>query len=289
VILSDIFQDVYSLLLVNAADKREAIGVFREEWERIIKTLDVTPDFGNLKAALAQVFKTINGISIVKPWRDVPTILLTGEIFVRHDDLSRQFMIEMLAEQGFAGKTAGLTEWIYYTDYCYGNNLAACRPSFNERPSLLLRSLWMKGYERAYKKIAKESGLMSLKRDDVGHIMEVAGDLISPQLTGEAILTVGGAITEVPRHYCGVISIGPFGCMPNRLSEAILSREMGRGWQTTAKRRRGVPRNVLENMYELPFLAIESDGNPFPQVITAKLEVFLSQAARLHRAMKDGD
>src|SRR3989304_9313394 len=78
VILSDIFQDVYSLLLVNAADKKEAIRIFREEWERIIKTLDVTPDFGNLKAALAQVFKTINGMSIVKPWRDVPTILLTG-------------------------------------------------------------------------------------------------------------------------------------------------------------------------------------------------------------------
>jgi hypothetical protein len=146
----------------------------------------------------------------------------------------------------------------------------------------------MKGYEKTYKKIAEETGLMSLKLDDVEHIMEVAGDLINPQLTGEAILTVGGAITEVPRHYCGVISIGPFGCMPNRLSEAILSREMGRGWQTTAKRRRGVPRNVLENIYELPFLAIESDGNPFPQVITAKLEVFLSQAARLNRAMRNG-
>jgi hypothetical protein len=34
-------------------------------------------------------------------------------------------------------------------------------------------------------------------------------------------------------------------------------------------------------------LAIESDGNPFPQVITAKMEVFLSQAARLHEARHD--
>ncbi|HLA28860.1 MAG TPA: acyl-CoA dehydratase activase [Syntrophales bacterium] len=289
VILSDIFQDIYSLLLVNAADKKKAIGIYREEWERIIKTLEVTPDFASLKAVLAKVFKTIHGISIIKPWLDVPTILLTGEIFVRHDDLSRQFMIERLAEQGFASKTAGLTEWIYYTDYCYVNKLAACRPSFNERPSLLLRSLWMKGYERAYKNIAKKSGLMSFKRDDVEHMIKVAGDLISPQLTGEAILTVGGAISEVPRHYCGVISIGPFGCMPNRLSEAILSQEMGRGWQTTGKRRCGASKYVLENIYELPFLAIESDGNPFPQVITAKLEVFLSQAARLYRAMKNRD
>jgi hypothetical protein len=52
--------------------------------------------------------------------------------------------------------------------------------------------------------------------------------------------------------------------MPNRLSEAVLSREMGA---------------------ERPFLAIECDGNLFPQVITAKLEVFLLQALRLHNIM----
>jgi predicted nucleotide-binding protein (sugar kinase/HSP70/actin superfamily) len=90
--------------------------------------------------------------------------------------------------------------------------------------------------------------------------------LINPELTGEAVLTIGAAVTEVLRRYCGAIAIGPFGCMPNRLAEAILSREMGT---------------------ERPFLAIESDGNLFPQVITAKLEVFLLQASRLHKQMTE--
>ena len=35
----------------------------------------------------------------------------------------------------------------------------------------------------------------------------------------------------------------------------------------------------------LPFLAIESDGSPFPQVITAKLETFCLRAERLHDSM----
>jgi hypothetical protein len=73
--------------------------------------------------------------------------------------------------------------------------------------------------------------------------------------------------------------------MPNRLSEAILSKAMGRGWQLLAKGGQVARRQDVENISELPFLAIESDGNPFPQVITAKMEVFLSQAARLHEAM----
>lgn len=287
-ILSDIFQDIYSLLLTNAADKGAALRVYRQEWEKIDTVLEKSPDFGSLKSALAKTARVLRGVKGVKPWLAVPAILLTGEIFVRHDDLSRQFIVEKLAEQGFAAKTAGVMEWVYYTDYCFKKNLASCRPRFHERPSLFFRSLWMKGYEAAYKNIAARSGLFANRREDVQQMVKNARELISPQLTGEAILTIGGALSEVPSHYCGAIAIGPFGCMPNRLSEAILSREMGQGWHLTAGRRHGTPERVIESIRELPFLAIESDGNPFPQIITAKLEVFLSQAARLHQAMKGG-
>jgi predicted nucleotide-binding protein (sugar kinase/HSP70/actin superfamily) len=114
--------------------------------------------------------------------------------------------------------------------------------------------------------------------EDVDHLIHMARPLINPRLTGEAILTVGAAIAEVPEPYCGAIAIGPFGCMPNRISEAILTREMGRGWRD----HHGKKWDSLEDMDELPFLAIESDGNPFPQIITAKIEVFLMQALRLH-------
>ncbi len=35
----------------------------------------------------------------------------------------------------------------------------------------------------------------------------------------------------------------------------------------------------------MPFLAIESDGSPFPQIIEARLETFVLQAKRLHDIM----
>jgi hypothetical protein len=38
-------------------------------------------------------------------------------------------------------------------------------------------------------------------------------------------------------------------------------------------------------MEDLPFLAIESDGSPFPQLISAKLETFCLRAERLHERM----
>jgi len=112
----------------------------------------------------------------------------------------------------------------------------------------------------------ERSDLYTYRLDDVDHLISESRHLINPELTGEAVLTIGAALTEIIHQYCGVIAIGPFGCMPTRLSEAILSREMGT---------------------ELPFLAIESDGNLFPQVITAKIEVFLLQALRLYEQMSE--
>ena len=47
-------------------------------------------------------------------------------------------------------------------------------------------------------------------------------------------------------------------------------------------------RAMLTEIEELPFLAIESDGSPFPQVITAKLETFCLRAERLHERMLSG-
>jgi hypothetical protein len=37
----------------------------------------------------------------------------------------------------------------------------------------------------------------------------------------------------------------------------------------------------------LPFLAIESDGNPFTQVVQAQLEVFCLQAGRMYEKVKE--
>ena len=138
----------------------------------------------------------------------------------------------------------------------------------------------MKKYEKTYKSIMARSGLLPFHMEDIGHVVATAGRHINPALTGEAVLTVGAALNDIVDQYCGVIAIGPFGCMPNRLAESILSREMNRHDLAS-----GSPRPLMESLpssvRELPFLAIESDGKLFPQVINARLEVFLLQAGRL--------
>ncbi len=71
--------------------------------------------------------------------------------------------------------------------------------------------------------------------------------------------------------------------MPNRLSESILNETMNSKDKIATEPHNETLRSVLTDIDELPFLAIESDGSPFPQLINAKLETFCLRAERLHQ------
>jgi predicted nucleotide-binding protein (sugar kinase/HSP70/actin superfamily) len=101
-------------------------------------------------------------------------------------------------------------------------------------------------------------------------------------------LTVGSSLDEIVDRVCGVIAIGPFGCMPNRLAEALLTEAMTREGKLAASSNRRC-QAALADIDDLPFLAIESDGSPFPQLIEAKLETFCLRARRLHQRLAQID
>ena len=68
--------------------------------------------------------------------------------------------------------------------------------------------------------------------------------------------------------------------MPSRLVEAILTKEMSIKGKNKASKQ-----NHNFEASELPFLAIETDGNMFPQIVQSRLEIFMLQANRLHQEM----
>jgi predicted nucleotide-binding protein (sugar kinase/HSP70/actin superfamily) len=148
-----------------------------------------------------------------------------------------------------------------------------------------LRNRFMVQYERRINSILSGSGLIHPQPLNIESIIQCASPYISPNLVGEAILTVGSSLNDVASHTCGVIAIGPFGCMPNRLSEAILNATMNREGKLATDPKNERLKSTLTNIDDLPFLAIESDGSPFPQLINAKLETFCLRAERLHKRM----
>ncbi|HJV36705.1 acyl-CoA dehydratase activase-related protein, partial [Geomonas sp.] len=195
-------------------------------------------------------------------------ILLLGEIYVRHDAFSRQWLVERLAERGIVVRTASITEWIQYSDYCMFHGLASKSLQARELIGSFLDRQVKASDRRTVDQQLSRSGYFQGEGHHVAELVRASSSLLNPQLATEATLTIGATLLELGHGVHGVISIGPFGCMPSRIAEAVLSG-----------RRAGLEKGGAGT--DLPFLAIEADGNAFPQLVEARLESFLLAAQRL--------
>ncbi|MGB5158274.1 acyl-CoA dehydratase activase [Desulfobacterium sp. N47] len=284
VVISDIMEDIRSMILANAVDPGYGIKIFEEEWKLILEQME-KGDFNSLENILKITSKRLSTIPMKLPPDEVPKISLVGEIFVRRDSISRQYITEKLAAMGFATLCAPVSEWLHYCDYLVDNNLSDSQMNALGKLSFVIKKRIMKKDEIKIKQILSHSGLVHAEPISAKSIIKTAMPYISPELTGEAILTVGSSLSEIASHTCGVISVGPFGCMPNRISEAILTEVMNKENKLAASPGDMRLKAVLSDIDSLPFLAIESDGSSFPQVITAKLDAFCLQANRFHSVL----
>jgi predicted nucleotide-binding protein (sugar kinase/HSP70/actin superfamily) len=265
--ISDGLDDLYAALLTLAEDREEARAAFARSKEAILRSLAADPHTGVL-AVLQREMAQLGRLRKKHPLRDAAKVTLAGEIFVRRDDFSRQFLVEKLARQGIVARTSPLAEWLHYCDYCVTHGLAT-RSTLGERLKVRLKSLVMRRDESGVQNCLSLSGFMAR-----------GSSLINPELSCEAILTVSSALAELGDETHGVISIGPFGCMPCRIAESILTYRLVE--EKDRFSRHSAPfwaRNKRE--LSLPFLAIESDGTSFPQVVEARLESFVLAVHRL--------
>lgn len=281
--IADVVHDIESVIQAIGIDTEQSVQLLNSEWEKVIQSLES----GEQKSIYTQLEKFAEELSSIQlriPLDEAKVISLIGEIYVRREEFSRGDLMKTLIDRGFVVRTAPLTEYIYYSNYLLRKGIVDGL-SFKERSKIFLKDNYQKRLERKIKKILAKSNLCNFEMIDVDKTINYANSLISEQLVGESILTTGLALREILDESCGVISIGPFNCMPSRLSEAILNKEMTlEGKYRNGKMgRNGYP----ENLTTLPFLYIESDGNAFPQITQSKIEIFMMQSEKVHEAIKN--
>ena len=192
-----------------------------------------------------------------------------------------------MADRGFIVRTSQTSEWIKYVDWLIKNRIEGDKPDI----PFWIRYHVKRHFDKKIRNLLAPSGLFFYEVLQVDDLIRSGEKFISPMLTGEAILTVGAALHEILHPACGIISIGPFGCMPTRVAESILSEQFTAGEKLELMQTNGLRSSGLKELLtkrtgrKLPFLAIETDGNAFPQIIEARLEAFALQAKRLHEEM----
>ncbi len=284
--ISDVMEDIRQAIQVMAVDPVEAYKTFDEEWGKILESVECTSGIP-IEKQLRSTAEVFRRMPKKYPISEAKTIAIIGEIYVRRDSLSRQGLTDFLAGKGFISRIAPVCEFIYYSHYLIRKKLSRHKLSMSERLHCLMEDFFLERVERKFKRILVQSGFCTYEMIEVKKTIEHAEHLISPYMAGEAILTVGLGLREILSTACGVISIGPFGCMPSRVAESILSREMNiEGLGRLNNHKKALPEDG--RLGDLPFLAIESDGQVFPQIIQAKLETFCLQAERIHNGILTG-
>jgi len=285
IVMGDIMYEIWSTLLAAAADRDQAMQVFSREWSAIVNV--VGKPWKAIRRQIGSTVQTLSQIPLKMPYDQIPKISLIGEIYVRNDPISLQKLVEKMADRGFIVRTSQVSEWIKYVDWLIKNRIEGDKPDV----PFWIRHLVKRHVDRKIRALFAPSGLFFDEVLDVDDLITAGEKFVSPKLTGEAILTVGAALHEILHPACGVISIGPFGCMPSRVAESILSERFTRGEKLELlQRTNGSAAVHCETILQkkdrkLPFLAIETDGNAFPQIIEARLEAFSLQARRLHEEM----
>ncbi len=285
-VISDFFDDIRSMLLTNAKNSNKAIEILEKEMICICRTIE-TKNIQEIEKQLDKTAIKLKQIPLEKSVFSVPLVSLSGEMFVRRDSLSRQNISQKLADKGFATICSPVTEWLQYSDYLYEKGLTKIKQSTKEKIVFQISKYFKNRTLKRVRTILSKSGLICSPEINIKDIIKAGKPFIDPELTGEAILTVGGAISHIATHVCGVIAIGPFGCMPNRISESILNNSMTKETIISASSKKSDFSKILSDQTDLPFLAIESDGSPFPQLINAQIETFCLRAKRLHHNMKE--
>lgn len=281
VVIGDLLDEMWAAILAAAVDPETGVQVLKEEQQALAGAVDKS--WFVLARQLSKSANRLGSIKLKKPYDEIPKISLVGEIYVRNDPISLQNLVERLAAHGFIVRTSKTGEWIKYLDWLALHNIESDRNS-----GFWIRFLIKKYFDSAIRKRLRPAGLFFWEKGDVDPVMEAGGRFVSPQLTGEAVLTVGSALHEMLHPSCGVISIGPFGCMPSRVAESILSERLTTEVKKAIEIEHGHDtwNHLLDTERKLPFLAIETDGNAFPQLIEARLEAFMLQARRLNEQMR---
>ncbi len=282
IIVSDVLDDVRSAIMANSVDPEKGMEIFNEEYQKVKSNF--IKDKNSLYSSLEVLAENIRTkVPSRIPIHHSKYLALVGEIYVRRDGFSHKWLNKHFAKKGFVVKDAYISEWVFYVDYLLKINLLEPDKSIKKKFERFVREYFMRGAEKKVKKILEKSGYYQYMKTEIAPLLDHSKHILPLEYKGEPGLTLGVALHETLDKYCGVINIGPFGCMPTRFSEAITAPEMtvSKKLEIMQTHNPGYKMSEIFNgNMNIPFLTIETDGNVYPQVIEARIETFTLQAER---------
>jgi len=204
-----------------------------------------------------------------------PKVVVTGDFYTRFSPFFMEGVPALYAKSGIILKPVDLSDLIQYAVYHdvagaasawgmkpgYSAFAKACTRMFQPDGQHYLRQ-WLnyrteQQFEDHYRSLFRKTGLLVAGPNNVSALFDRASEHISTAVFGEAIPSVGKGLEAASEGYDGIMLIGPFNCLPYRISEAILK--------------------PLSAQNGMPILTYESDGYAVSPSFLRQVEVHIDQ------------
>jgi predicted CoA-substrate-specific enzyme activase len=269
-LLADILVEIDHVLRVVGADG--ALDQLSQDSERFMAGAASLAQFH------AQLPDLVERLRLLPRRRDPATcarVVVTGDFFTRFSPFFMEGVRELYAQHHIILKPVDLNDLLLYGTY---DSVAETASAWGLKPggialakacSRILQpdgkkylQSWVayqaeKRVELHYRRLFQPSGLLVAGPNDPAAIFDQAAQHVSTRIYGEVIPTVGQGLGAPSGGYDGIIIVGPFNCLPFRISEAILKPL-------------GLQRGI-------PVLTYESDGYAVSPSILRQASVHIQQ------------
>ena len=240
-------------------NKGETDKVYREALMQISRAIERGGD---------DLFDTLNRVvsmflSIKKVTQKKPIIGIVGEIYIRSNRFSNEYLVKKIEEFGGVAWLAPISEWISYINYISSQKVKN-NGLFSDKLHLFLTQYFQDKDEHMMEKLFVEY-LQYGKEPKVADIIRKASPYVHVSFEGEAILTVGKSIDFIDKGVSGIVNAMPFTCMPGTISSAVM--------------------RLIQNKYNIPVLNVAYDGQGTTNILT-RLEAFMYQVKEYYKEVK---
>jgi predicted nucleotide-binding protein (sugar kinase/HSP70/actin superfamily) len=277
-LIADILIEIEQVLRVVGAPG--SVERLASEWQDLSGSV---ASLAELESALAGFVDRLAAIPVTGDPRSCPRVVVTGDFFTRFSPFFMEGVAELYAARGIILKPVDLSDILLYAAY---NGFAKVAEGWGMKPGGLALAKacsrvfqpdgkrYLMGWlgfqaERMYgdhfRRRFRRSGLLVAGPSNPAALFARASEHVSPAIYGEIVPTVGMGVDAASEGYDGIIVIGPFNCLPYRISEAILK-----------------PHCIRSGM---PILTYESDGYAVAPSFLRQVDVHIQQVL-LHAATR---
>ena len=188
---------------------KEATGIMEAAFE----------DRAPLKAAFARAVAPFRDLR--KPTSSKPVVGVVGEIFVRCNPFSNQFVVDAIEAQGGEAWLAPFHEWILYACWEHERRAKMGMDILGRARSYLKNRYLFESEHAWYEEVADL--LQDRQEPTIPESAEAAYPYASFNFGGETLMTIGRTIKFFESGASLVVNCSPFGCMPGQAIAGILN------------------------------------------------------------------